>query len=74
MIEIAERRSGLSGAGVEVFAGYFFATLPPGLAFTERGDAHSAHDYRRWLTKAGYGPTHVHELDDPPQTIALAER
>lgn len=44
------------------------------LVFTEGGDAHSASDYRRWLAEAGYRQTQVHELDDPPQSIVLAER
>lgn len=130
VIEIGHRRGRLRGAGVELFAGDFFTTLPPGpfdlvvcglttsmfdgpgnrdlyrrlrpiiapggglaivsylrgrdrvatsfavqmLVMTEGGDAHGEDDYRRWLAEAGYGPLQVHELDDPPQTIVLAER
>lgn len=130
VVEIAEERNQLTGAGVELFAGDFFAELPPGpfdlvlvagttnmfdrpsnsalyrrlrpiiapggglaiatfmrgrdavaasfglqmLVWTDGGDAHSVADYRRWLSEAGYRPSHVHELDDPPQTVVLAER
>lgn len=130
MIEIAERHGRLGSAGVELFAGDLFATLPPGpfdlvvcaavtnmfdgpsnrdlyrrlrpiitpggglaivsylrgrneatasfglqmLVWTDGGDAHGEDDYRSWLAEAGYGPIQVHELDDPPQTIVLAER
>lgn len=44
------------------------------LVWTDGGDAHGEDDYRSWLAEAGYGPIQVHELDDPPQTIVLAER
>ncbi len=130
VIEIAERHGRLGSTGVELFAGDFFTTLPPGpfdlvlcaavtnmfdgpsnralyrrlraiiapggglaivsylrdrnrvaasfglqmLVATEGGDAHGEEDYRHWLAEAGYRLTQVHELDDSPQSIVLAER
>ncbi|MPZ64285.1 MAG: hypothetical protein GEU83_01735 [Pseudonocardiaceae bacterium] len=44
------------------------------LAYSDGGDAHSVDDYCRWLAETGYGPTQIHDLDSPPQTIVLAER
>ncbi|MFV2175656.1 class I SAM-dependent methyltransferase [Actinomadura sp. LOL_016] len=44
------------------------------LVWTDGGDAHGEDDYRRWLAEAGYGAVRLHDLDDPPQTIVLAER
>lgn len=44
------------------------------LVATEGGDAHGEDDYRRWLAEAGYGATQLHDLDNPPQTIVLAQR
>jgi hypothetical protein len=44
------------------------------LVWTEGGDAHGEDDYRRWLTEAGFSPPQVHDINDPPQTILLAER
>jgi SAM-dependent methyltransferase len=44
------------------------------LVWTDGGDAHNTDQHLRWLATAGYREPHAEDLQDPPQTLILAER
>jgi len=43
------------------------------LSGTGGGDAHTEHDYARWLDEAGFSNCEAMDLDDQPQSIVLAK-
>ncbi len=43
------------------------------LSGTGGGDAHTGHDYARWLEEAGFSTCHTMDLDHQPQSLVLAQ-
>ncbi len=43
------------------------------LSGTGGGDAHTEHDYARWLDEAGFSTCEAVDLDDQPQSLVLAK-
>jgi hypothetical protein len=43
------------------------------LSGTGGGDAHTEHDYARWLGEAGFSTCEAMDLGDQPQSLVLAQ-